>query len=241
MFDLQDIEDLTEDEADITIHLSSVSYGLVSSILSIVSSRQFKNGSSPLTPSEADTIDAQLATLFLEINTPFDCEAPNPNPIETLMGDEEPGNEALSSGDPGVAGLRFNVAVPGVVLGVRYWRRASQPNGNIGYLWHNDTTLLDSAEFPDDETGWTIAMFDTPVAIEAETDYIVGVGSSGTIYQMVVGFHDSVVTNGNITAPADNPSGNRQAPFQVTNETDFPTLGVFGLSFTIDLEFQADE
>ena len=71
-------------------------------------------------------------------------------------------------------GVRFTSDVPGVVLGIRYWKASPKDNGtHIGLLYSDNGTLLAEAAFASSTTTeWQEVMFSKPVPIAANTSYV---------------------------------------------------------------------
>ncbi|MBL0160909.1 MAG: DUF4082 domain-containing protein [Bryobacterales bacterium] len=71
-------------------------------------------------------------------------------------------------------GLKFRSKVPGYVLGVRFYKRPGSTGSHTGKLWTKGGTLLASVIFSNETAaGWQQASFSTPVAISANTTYII--------------------------------------------------------------------
>ena len=71
-------------------------------------------------------------------------------------------------------GMKFRSDVAGTVVGVRFYRGPTDYGPHIGHLWDTDGTMLASVTFPLATTsGWRQANFAKPVAIKANTVYIV--------------------------------------------------------------------
>ncbi|MGK2957157.1 MAG: N,N-dimethylformamidase beta subunit family domain-containing protein [Acidimicrobiales bacterium] len=83
---------------------------------------------------------------------------------------------AIETGDTSAVeiGLKFRSDVAGFISGVRYYRGANVAGTRTGSLWKKNGTLLAQATFTGETaTGWQQVMFSSPVAIAANTTYIV--------------------------------------------------------------------
>ena len=71
-------------------------------------------------------------------------------------------------------GVRFRADMNGHVTGVRFYKGATNTGTHVGSLWTNTGTLLATATFiGETASGWQQVAFSTPVAITANTTYVV--------------------------------------------------------------------
>jgi hypothetical protein len=71
-------------------------------------------------------------------------------------------------------GVKFQSDTSGTVSGVKFWKGAGDTGTHIGQLWSSDGTLLASATFTNETaSGTQDVTFSTPVAISANTTYVV--------------------------------------------------------------------
>lgn len=71
-------------------------------------------------------------------------------------------------------GMKFRSDVSGNVTGIRFYKGTSNTGTHTGHLWSSSGTLLASLTFSaESASGWQEASFTTPVAIAANTTYIV--------------------------------------------------------------------
>jgi hypothetical protein len=93
-------------------------------------------------------------------------------------------------------GMKFRSDVAGTVTGVRFFKGSSNTGTHVGHLWSSTGTLLATVTFAGETgSGWQQALFSTPVAISANTTYIVS-------YYAPVGFYSS--TRDYFNSSADN-------------------------------------
>ncbi len=82
----------------------------------------------------------------------------------------------LFSADPASVelGLKFRSDVDGVVAGVRFYKGTNNTGVHIGTLWNAAGGNLGSATFADESaSGWQEVRFAAPVAVKANTTYVV--------------------------------------------------------------------
>src|SRR5262249_39238707 len=71
-------------------------------------------------------------------------------------------------------GVRFTSDVAGSVTGVRFYKSTTNTGTHVANLWTNTGTLLATATFSSESaSGWQQVSFGTPVAITANTTYVV--------------------------------------------------------------------
>ena len=81
-----------------------------------------------------------------------------------------------ADGDPGAVelGVKFRSDVAGFVTGVRFYKGAGNTGTHVGNLWSSSGTLLATATFSGESaSGWQQVSFSSPVAITANTTYVV--------------------------------------------------------------------
>jgi WD40 repeat protein len=71
-------------------------------------------------------------------------------------------------------GMRFRADLPGFVTGVRFYKGPGNTGVHVGNLWSGDGTRLATATFSNETaSGWQQVDFANPVAIAANTEYVV--------------------------------------------------------------------
>jgi len=89
---------------------------------------------------------------------------------------DNPTPQIVHPGDPSPieVGMRFTSAIDGWITGVRYYQGPANTGTHHGRLWTNTGTLLATGQFTEDNTqGWKTMSFALPVAITANTTYVV--------------------------------------------------------------------
>ena len=70
--------------------------------------------------------------------------------------------------------MKFRSDVSGHVTGVRFYKAGGNSGTHVGSLWSSSGTLLAQATFNGETpSGWQQATFSSPVAISANTTYVV--------------------------------------------------------------------
>lgn len=158
-----------------------------------------------------------------------------------------PSFHVLYEGDPDYAdeiddtspvnlGMRFTVSEAGFIHAVRLWKRETDGTGQTGYLWTNTGDLLGSADFPDEGLGWIEAPFETPIAMEASTTYVIAVHSPSGHFVRTFGAMAVEVSNPPITAIADGVDG-FTGTYAYGSAGIFPTNDGFANNYFLDFRF----
>jgi hypothetical protein len=116
----------------------------------------------------------------------------------------------LDSGD-GTAltlGMRFRSDVNGVITGVRFYKAAANTGTHIGTLWSNTGTKLGSVTFANETaSGWQQADFSAPIAVTANTVYVVSYYAPKGHYSLNESYFVNALDAPPLHAPADGTSG----------------------------------
>ncbi len=109
-------------------------------------------------------------------------------------------------------GTKFRSDVDGFVTGVRYYRTPNNTGPHSGRLWTRTGTQLAQVSFSgESSSGWQQANFDTPVAISANTTYVVSYHAPAGKYAAIKNYFSVVgVDNPPLHALAtgvDGPNG----------------------------------
>jgi len=100
-------------------------------------------------------------------------------------------------------GLKFQASSSGFVAGVRFYKYSDNTGAHIGSLWSSTGTLLASGTFSGESaSGWQELDFSSPVAITANTTYVVSYHTNAGHYAVTSNGLASAVTNGPVTALA---------------------------------------
>ena len=101
---------------------------------------------------------------------------------------------SIDSGDRGALelGMKFRSDVGGTVTAIRFYKAAANTGTHTGHLWTSTGTLLGTVTFTNETTsGWQQANFAAPVAIAANTTYIVSYFAPNGHYSDSLGFFTS--------------------------------------------------
>ncbi len=138
-----------------------------------------------------------------------------------------------------ILGMKFRSSVNGYITGVRFYKASNDVGSHQGLLFTAGGTLLAQAAFTaETASGWQEVTFSTPVAITANTSYVVAYLSSKGYYSYVEGYFLTSHYNGPITAMADGTDGKNGLIFY-ENVPVLPTNSYNSSSYLVDLVFNA--
>ncbi len=135
-------------------------------------------------------------------------------------------------------GVKFESSVAGTVTGVRFYKQTWMGGyTHVGYLWSSSGQLLASASFTGETSyGWQQVKFSNPVAIAANTVYIVSFSTGGGYFGITSPyFSGSGYTNGPLEALPSSTSGGNGV--YGSGNASFPTTNSGGMNFWADVAF----
>ena len=120
-------------------------------------------------------------------------------------------------------GTRFESAVAGEVTGVTFYKGTGNTGTHTGSLWSSGGALLASGTFTNETaSGWQTLTFATPVAITANTPYVVSYHAPNGNYAYTGGYFASPVEQYPLTGTADG-SGTPNGVYDYGTASAFPT------------------
>ncbi len=147
-----------------------------------------------------------------------------------------PNENAYSYGNYEV-GVKFTSSVGGEVTGVRFYKQTWMGGYlHVGHLWSSTGALLATATFTSESAyGWQQVSFASPVAIQANTEYVVSFSTGGGYFGVTTGFFNSGgVTNGTLEAL---PSSVLGGDGVYNRGGAFPDVNGGGMNFWADVAF----
>jgi N,N-dimethylformamidase beta subunit-like protein/uncharacterized protein DUF4082/Big-like domain-containing protein/Calx-beta domain-containing protein/purple acid phosphatase-like protein len=142
-------------------------------------------------------------------------------------------------------GLRFRSSYDGFITGVRFFKGSQNTGVHVGHLWTKTGTLLASVTFTNESTsGWQTANFMPPVAVAANTTYVVSYYAPNGFYAADGAYFQTAgVTNGPLQALASGVDGlnglylygSGGFPVNSFNATNYWVDVVFDASANIDI------
>jgi hypothetical protein len=137
-------------------------------------------------------------------------------------------------------GVRFQADTAGYIVGIRFYKAPTNTGTHVGHLWSNSGTLLASVVFSGETpSGWQEATLSSPVAIAANTSYIVSYLAPNGHYSLNRPYFGGAYNNSPLHALADSSgqpngiyyypaAGFPQSTYQQSNywvDVDFTSTG----------------
>jgi uncharacterized protein (DUF58 family) len=116
---------------------------------------------------------------------------------ETLLTTQAPQLTNVSDGSSAnyELGAKFTSAVAGHINAIRFWKSSRETGTHVGHIWTATGQLLASATFASETTsGWQQQSLASPLAVNANTVYVVTVNTGNTYYVVTdTGFASKIV------------------------------------------------
>ncbi len=145
-----------------------------------------------------------------------------------------------ASSDTGAVelGLKIRSDVDGMITGVRFYKGSQNTGTHVGRLWTSSGQLLAQATFTNETaTGWQQVSFATPVAIDANTVYVVSYHAPVGRYSVDDGYFRTQDINGPLRALADGESGGNGV-YRYGSGGVFPTSTYRSANYWVDAVFE---
>jgi hypothetical protein len=158
------------------------------------------------------------------------------SPVSIWAPTAVPNTAAVPAAQNTELGLTFMSAVPGYITGVRFYKSSTNLGLHIGYLWTARGTLLAEVPFTNETaSGWQQANFSSPIAIDANTPYVISYWSPRGHYADDAGyFATSGITNQMLYAPPNGQYG-PNGSYGTTNA--FPASSSSSSNYWVDAVF----
>lgn len=143
-------------------------------------------------------------------------------PCSIFSSTATPATANTADGSAVQLGMKFRSDVPGNVTGIRFYKGSTNTGTHTGYLWTGTGSLLASLTFTGESaSGWQQASFASPVAISANTTYVVSYFAPKGSYSSNSNYFTAAVDKGPLHALADGSDGGNGV-YRYGN-TAFPT------------------
>jgi hypothetical protein len=128
-------------------------------------------------------------------------------------------------------GMKFTADVDGTITAIRFYKGSTNTGTHVGKLWSGSGALLASVTFSaESETGWQQANLTAPVAITANTEYVVSYHASVGGFAFDEGYFAGGVERAPLRAPVN-------ASVYVYGESAFPTQTYNNSNYYVDVVF----
>jgi hypothetical protein len=149
-----------------------------------------------------------------------------------------PANVANPDASAIEVGVKFQSDVAGYVTGVRFYKSSSNTGTHIGNLWTTAGALLATVTFTSEtNSGWQQVNFAMPVAISANTTYVVSYHTNVGFYSADGSYFTSVgVDNPPLHALSSGSSGGNGV-YIYSAASAFPNLTFSAENYWVDVVF----
>jgi hypothetical protein len=182
------------------------------------------------TNAAGQSMPAPYSWLFTTAATATGC------PCSVFSPNSVPSTVTVNDGNAVELGMKFRSDVAGTVTGVRFYKGSSNTGTHSGHLWSASGTLLATVTFAGETaSGWQQASFSTPVAITANTTYVVSYQAPNGFYSANGGYFSSAADN----APLHGLASGTDGPNGVYNygATAFPSNSFNRTNYWVDVIF----
>jgi hypothetical protein len=145
----------------------------------------------------------------------------------------------LANADPSSVevGMKFRPDVNGRITGARFYKASTNTGTHIAHLWSNSGTLLASATFAGETaSGWQQVSFATPVAVTANTTYIISYHANAGNYSADQVYFTNQVDRAPLHAPSSAASGGNGV-YAYGAGTVFPNNTYNATNYWVDVVF----
>ncbi|MBL0334034.1 MAG: DUF4082 domain-containing protein [Chitinophagaceae bacterium] len=171
------------------------------------------------------------------INVTITAAAPLPCPCTIFPPSATPAVLSAQDGQAIELGMKFRSNQDGFITGVRFYKATGDPGTHTGQLWTSSGSLLASVVFTGETaSGWQQMDFNAPVAISANTTYVISYHSSANYYTFTDNYFTAAVTNGSLTALANGTDG-PNGIYLYTSTPSFPTETYQKSNYWVDVIF----
>lgn len=164
----------------------------------------------------------------------------SPAPITVFQSTTVPAEGAHNDGQGAIeVGMKFRANVSGSATAFRFYKGVGNTGVHKGHLWSSTGVMLAEATFSGESaSGWQEIALSTPVAINANTTYIVSYFSPNGFYAVTNPFFTSAVVNGALTGLANGTDG-PNGVFKFSSTPAFPTDNFQTSNYWADIVFVA--
>jgi len=147
---------------------------------------------------------------------------------------------AIATNDPSAVelGLKFKSDVAGNVVGVRFYKGQSTTGTHTGTLWSSTGTKLATATFTSETaTGWQQVNFSTPVAISANTVYVISYHTTIGNYPYTAAYFGSAGVDSGPLHALSNSAGGGNGVYRYSTSVVFPSSTFNANNYWVDVVF----
>ena len=134
-------------------------------------------------------------------------------------------------------GMKFQSSVAGYVTGLRFYKGTGNTGSHVGNLWNSSGTRLATVNFTGEtSSGWQYQAFAAPVAINANTTYVISYYAPAGRYSANSGYFATGVDSSPLRALSNSESGGNGVYRYGTS--GFPNQTYNSTNYWVDVVFQ---
>jgi hypothetical protein len=182
-----------------------------------------------------NVIAAPYSWTFTTASTPpaFSC------PCSLWGGTATPATTDVSDANSVELGTEFQSASAGYITGLSFYKGTANTGTHTGSLWSSTGTLLASGTFTNETaSGWQSLTFASPVAITANTPYVVSYLAPNGNYAATSNYFTGAVTTYPLTALASGVAADGDGLYAYSSTSTFPTNTYNDTNYWVDPTFQ---
>lgn len=159
-------------------------------------------------------------------------------PCSVFAATSVPATENANDPAAVTVGMRFRSDVNGYVTGVRFYKGSQNTGIHTGSLWTNAGSNLATVTFASESaSGWQQASFGNPVAVTANTTYVISYHSTSGFYSFNTQFFNTAADNGILHGLANGTDG-ANGVFRYGAASSFPDQTFNAANYWVDVVFQ---
>ncbi len=148
-----------------------------------------------------------------------------------------PTEDHANDGEAIEVGMKFRSSQNGFITGIRYFKDEDFTGTRTGHLWTSTGELIASVVFTGESfSGWQQMLLSTPVAITANTTYVVSCFSSSGDYAASSNYFTQPVVNGAVHALANGEDG-PNGLYRYSATPVFPSNSFNASNYWVDVVF----
>ena len=201
----------------------------------------YRYGSTSAFPSSSYGSSNYWVDVVFQATTGTTPPPPAPTPTAGGLWDGSAAPAVASNSDTRAAelGMKFRTSTAGTVTGVQFYKGTANTGPHVGNLWSRAGQLLASVTFTNETaSGWQEARFANPVAIAADTTYVISYHTNVGRYAINTNyFTSSGRSSGSLRALANNEDGGNGV-YRYGSTSAFPNSTYSGSNYWVDVVFQ---
>ncbi|QSJ20471.1 DUF4082 domain-containing protein [Nostoc sp. UHCC 0702] len=135
-------------------------------------------------------------------------------------------------------GVKFQSDVNGYITGIRFYKGANNTGTHVGTLWSSTGTQLATATFSSESaSGWQQVNLTTPVAITANTTYVVSYHTNVGYYSLDQNYFANAGVDNSPLYALSNGSSNGNGVYNYSANPAFPNSSYSSSNYWVDVVF----